>query len=246
MKKPLKNIDLFYIITLKGKEERAEAVKKDLINFGLDKKKIVILVNLKDSENPERGCFNSHLRAILDAKKRKAKNVAIFEDDLDISDNIKKDSLDNINNFLEENKEWDIFYLGHLPNKIKTTKYKGVVRVNSYLTHAYILNERTIKNLSNIKYEGKAIDRIYNHLENSYAIYPMIMYQKPIVSTIINQRNYLTEKKSLQIFEEKLYEGKPRFYVYIRYFSGKENILQSLKYLKSIILGLIKWKTHKK
>ncbi len=134
-----------------------------------------------------RGCYESHLSIIRDAYYNGCKNVLIFEDDVVDSPNFNNKLISKAIDFLTENKDWDIFYFGHMPDILSsssTTISANIIKTQSTLTHAYAISRKYMKILIDKEYSGIAIDKIYVKNENSYALYPMAFYQSESESDI--------------------------------------------------------------
>jgi GR25 family glycosyltransferase involved in LPS biosynthesis len=133
------------------------------------------------------GCFESHISCIKEAYEQGCKNCLIFEDDPEESEFLTSDRLQEIISFLETNKDWNLFYLGFMPDitSFSSKHISGnIYNVHGLTTHAYICNRPLMEKLSKLKYNNIPIDQIYLYLPNCYATYPSMFYQKPGVSDI--------------------------------------------------------------
>jgi GR25 family glycosyltransferase involved in LPS biosynthesis len=128
------------------------------------------------------GCFDSHIRVIREAYYSGAKRVLIFEDDITPTDYLNVENLKKAIKFMKTKKDWDLFYLGALPeirrHYSRQTKYPGIYRLHGVCTHAYIVNRSAMKKLINLKFDGTAIDYYYiNNFNKCYALYPTLFLQ---------------------------------------------------------------------
>ena len=73
---------------------------------------------VEDPILPSRGCFRSHAEIIRDAHGRGVNRLGVFEDDVVIKTIPSQDQLTQIQNFLDTNREWEIFFLGGWPDII--------------------------------------------------------------------------------------------------------------------------------
>jgi glycosyl transferase family 25 len=116
----------------------------------------------KDSENPRRGCYNSHRNILQLSKDRKYKQVLIFEDDADL--HVPWNIFVNKVNDIKYEKDWKLIQLGYYP--IATKRIKGnntlVKIICSYCTHSYIIN---VQKLIIPEYNGIEIDALLTGCE---------------------------------------------------------------------------------
>jgi glycosyl transferase family 25 len=195
-----KNIPI-YVISLKTSQDRRKKIQDMLngqVNFNfydavdgkeMSKKDIELSnkVFKKDSLNPgQRGCFLSHLKLYEKIKKEKIKNTLILEDDASI-DNFYY--LKNLDKFLID--DYDIIFLGHCAeNEGEFVKETFTIRksVSPRCTHAYIISEKGANKLIDYFYSQKwdlPIDElIYRHDLNKYSLFPVLMKQNGMNSTI--------------------------------------------------------------
>ena len=83
-------IDQIYVISVKSSvDRRIEFSKKnpDIVNLSNFKWFLVE----KDTQNTVRGCYNSHINVLIDAKKNNFKNILILEDDSYLVINFSED-----------------------------------------------------------------------------------------------------------------------------------------------------------
>ena len=133
--------------------------------------------------NPKRGCLESHLSVIKDAIKKKQKYLLILEDDCKF--------IGGLSFMKRPPQDWDMIFLGGTVHRIIDKKHDGYARVQTWTTHAYIINLMNKTLISKIleaeNYDGE-IDRYY--LEkihpnfNAYMCDPMIAIQKEGYSDI--------------------------------------------------------------
>lgn len=168
-------IDGVLCISLKDRHDRRELLLNEFKDSGLA---IEFVIVEHDKENPERGCFDSHIRCAEIALSRNFSNVLILEDDATLlSFNPKK--IPQVNSFLAH-KNPDIFYLGTILGKLWLTWNKGVARYRAKGAHAYILSSAGCKKLIlYTPYSGTPIDKIFSKKFKTYGIFPMICQQLP-------------------------------------------------------------------
>lgn len=170
------------VISLNYRTDRHTQVEEE-------SKKIKLVVNLnyvkKHPNGGQQGCFESHVQLCKEALERGEKSCFILEDDFEATNDFLKS---RCNKALQEsidfmkNNDWDLFYLGVLPNWwMSDSKRIGkfTYKLQPWAcTHAYLINEKYMKEVSNWKYTGTAIDQKYRNCKKAFAIQPQIFKQR--------------------------------------------------------------------
>ena len=198
-------INKIYCISLEKRKDRREYLETQFekldheVNFHIVKK----------NSDPIRGCLESHIECIKEAKELEYENILMLEDDILINEKVVED-IEKV--YIPE--DFDMFYLGyHINNGFKFGK--NILKLlSAQTTHAYIINKRVfdfiLNNIENDwstisewslrnKYESltnynvRAIDLFYSkwihhHRLKTYGIYPMLIHQKPDFSDIENRQ----------------------------------------------------------
>lgn len=170
-----------YVINLKERKEKRKYIKHEM-----EKRKIPFQFYLADLHptSPKRGCLESHLHLIRKTyEEKKYPQLMIFEDDAKF--------VGSISNLKRVPNDWDMIYFGGTVFRVLEKKHEGWTRVQTWTTHAYMINMRNEKLVEELlkmeTYEGE-IDRYY--LEkihpnyNCYMCDPMIVLQKEGYSDI--------------------------------------------------------------
>ncbi|ORL70326.1 hypothetical protein B7H19_06140 [Pseudomonas putida] len=169
------DIDGVFCISLKERTDRRELLEKEFEGSGV---RIDFLIVERDSENPERGCFDSHVKCAQLAIERNYRNVLILEDDATLLE-FESVQVQQINSFMSRH-EPEQFYLGANLGKVWLTWHKGIARVRAKGTHAYILSRKGCQHLlSHAPYSGVAIDKVYSKNFKAYMAFPMLSQQQP-------------------------------------------------------------------
>ena len=214
------DIDNTYCITIKERKDRQKIVSLQCSQLGLSFDFVKVE---KNKENPEKGCLESHMLCIKDAKLNGYKNVLIMEDDVKFNGPLLKMYLEQFKIKVPEN--FDIFYLGYNIND--GYKYDDNIMkiISSQCAHCYIVNEKVydyiLDNVAKdwtkfpiwqkrnsfekqVNFNCRAVDLFYgkivSDLGNSYGLYPMICHQLDSFSDIENKMvsyTNLLNKKSL-------------------------------------------------
>ena len=182
-------VDKVFCVSLINRKDRRQKIKKHL-----KKRKIQFKFYnaVKNTQNPAKGCLQSHLNIIRQAKQKNLKAIMILEDDCFF---IKKPVLP------EPPKDWDMLYLGgNLEEVIE--KKENWNQMRCWTTHSYIIKQNMydiiIKGLSDY---NKEIDRYYcEEIHKTYKCYmaePQITKQMAGYSNIEKKKvNYDTMKKA--------------------------------------------------
>jgi len=174
--------DQIYIINLESRVDRLKEVEQELKKIGIDINHPV--VHLFKANKPEqnagwpsagtKGCFQSHLAILKDAKKNQYQRILVLEDDVTFVSNFNyqlESLISQLNNI-----SWDIFYGGYqISDQIKADNLKVLSNQfqnkNLFLspsntdvmcTHCVAFNESVISDL--IKYLEAMMARPAGHI----------------------------------------------------------------------------------
>ncbi len=111
--------DLVCVINLPQRTDRKREIVQELSRVGLwlAPGHIEVFPAVRPTEPAGfptvgyRGCFMSHLNVLKKAKREKARNVLIIEDDLTVSDRFQQDQASLIEQL--ESQRWGMCYFGH-------------------------------------------------------------------------------------------------------------------------------------
>lgn len=169
------DVDGVFCISLREREDRRALLTQEFHGSGLA---IEFLIVERDQQSPERGCFDSHMKCARLALERGYRRVLVLEDDATlVSFGIQQVS--QINAFLNKQSP-ELFYLGANLGRVWLTWYRGVARVRTKGTHAYILSSEGCRHLlSHAPYSGTAIDKVFSKKFRAYMAFPMLSQQQP-------------------------------------------------------------------
>ncbi len=199
------NIGDIYCITLKSRKDKRRKMNKHLKKKKLTRVKY-FYANLH--KNPQRGCLESHVSIIKEAKRRNLPNVLILEDDA----RIKTKQL-FFNSMLTPPEDWDFLYLGGNVQQILNGSGGSYwKRISCLTTHAYIVRNTMydfiLKNAPKTK---KAIDVFYAqdvHFDNNaYILTEPMVIQEAGYSDIQNEfkdYNHLLHKNLSENLPDEL------------------------------------------
>lgn len=168
-------IDGIFCISLKERADRRELLTQEFTGSGLA---VEFLVVDRDSQSPERGCFDSHMKCARAALERNYRRVLVLEDDATL---LAFDAVQvkQMNAFFER-REPELFYLGANLGKVWLTWSRGIARVRAKGTHAYILSSEGCQRLlEHAPYKGIAIDKVLSKQFKAYMAFPMLSQQQP-------------------------------------------------------------------
>jgi GR25 family glycosyltransferase involved in LPS biosynthesis len=219
LNKDIQNV-LSYGISLEERKDKRDKLKKLCKKNGIP---LHLFIAQRHPEGGKRGCLDSHLRIIKEAyankENTKAKNLLIFEDDIEFVDSLQlnkglQPSNQVVNSLSLSSafkngvpKDYDMLYFGGTVHRvIDRESYAGWVQMSCWTTHAYLINlekdemvQKIIRDLENYKEE---IDRYYlNEIHTQYKAYmcnPMVIIQQAGFSDIENcEVNYDFMQKTL-------------------------------------------------
>ncbi|NVN56485.1 hypothetical protein FLM52_11895 [bacterium Scap17] len=168
------DVDGVFCISLVERKDRRQMLLEEFAPLGLD---IEFYLAERDSEDPERGCYESHQACAAMAIERGYERVLILEDDATLL-SFKHEVIQRANAFLKL-KQPEILYLGGMLGRMWLIPFPNVVRARLTGTHAYVLSRLGCKNLVRQQFDGTPIDTHYCNAVKSYSVYPMISAQQP-------------------------------------------------------------------
>lgn len=184
LKESLNNyVSKIYYINLASRTDRDKHINKCFNELNIKAEKFHAIPSSKHI----RGCNQSHLQIIENAKNQNYKSICIFEDDcyFDVQFN------DYLQKIFTSNICWDMLFLGHCLSRKKNNKTEILCTMNQiYCTHAYCINSTAYNFLiERLKTLSIPIDHIYNRINHNeelkiLAVYPSIVEQVPNKSNI--------------------------------------------------------------
>jgi GR25 family glycosyltransferase involved in LPS biosynthesis len=139
--------------------------------------------NAIKNTNGNLGCLSSHKILYRYGVKKEMKNILIFEDDIFPTNSLTIKNMREIITFLTIIPEYDIFFLGIVPDiRTKTTEkiWDNIYTVKGICTHAYIISNKGMRKLMNIEYTLKTpLDYIIRDSELKMIMYyPCLFHQE--------------------------------------------------------------------
>jgi len=220
-----------YCINLRSRKDRLKQAQKVFKKIGLD---VSFHIVDKHPNGGSQGCFESHIQIITEAYNKGYERCIIFEDDATPTSKLNNGLLRKCIKFMNKNKDWNIFYLGVLPEiRNHSTKHitDNIYKLSGICTHAYVIHRRLMEKLINMKYIGITIDYLFIQLDSCYAVYPTLFYQGLSDSDITTNKIYSSIKNKNII--ELYYNIQEKYAYYIG------TPLISLKMIIFIILSFL-------
>ena len=218
-------IDKIYCISLEERKDRREFLKTQFEKLDHEVHYHIV----KRNPDPIKGCLESHIECIKEAKELGYTNILMLEDDILINESVMEEMKP-----IHIPEDFDMFYLGyHVNNGLKYGN--NILKLlSAQTTHSYIMNSRVFdyvienihKDWTSLKewkirnkyesltnYDVKAIDLFYSKFIHhqrlkSYGIYPILIDQKPDYSDI-EKRNIdyrsLMKGKSVEFYKKEPY-----------------------------------------
>lgn len=168
-------IDGALCISLKNREDRRALIKKEFAESGLE---IDFIIVDPDVENPERGCFDSHMKCAALAIERNYAYVLILEDDATLL-SFSPQHILRLNRFITRRAP-KLLYLGATLGKLWLSWDRGIARLRAKGTFAYIMSNQGCQELIQLSpYSGKAIDNLFSKAFKAYCSFPLICNHQP-------------------------------------------------------------------
>jgi hypothetical protein len=201
-------IDMVYILTLEDSSRRQNYMNQ--INKYNIHKNIIIQHN-KGYKNSKKQLYNqdtisdindSFYHAFYHAKQNNYQNIIIFEDDFEFNDTINSNIVNNIGNFIKNNK-FHIYHLGSIFHISYPTIYLGhLISVFITSAHGVIYNNKYIDYYINQYEKGMSIpnDQVWLDLKIiKYTYYKPLCFQ--VFGETKNRNNWKFKEIILKIFE---------------------------------------------
>ena len=227
--------DQIYCINLKIRKDKYNSAVNTFNNINLNN--INFFLADKHKKGGMYGAFDSHIKVIKDAYTNNYNNILIFEDDVKIGKFYSNLLLKKSINFMKNNNEWDIFYLGYFPYGPKfniTPITNHIFKSNPVVTHAYCLNRKSIIKILNTyqSYIGKIQYDVWlsTHSNlNSYCIAPIIFDQ---------YLNFTSDNSNPGVFEKYFFRDNQSIYEKYNIMSNTSLIIYNYYKNKNIIMIL--------
>ncbi len=200
-------IDMVYILTLEDSTRKEHYMNQ--INKYLPHKNILIQYNKGYKkcnkklykQEPASDLNDAYYQVFTHALKKKYENIIIFEDDFFFDHNINQYIVDDIGNFIKNNK-YDIYHLGNVFG-IPIPSYSTHIRyLNFSCSHSVIYNNLFFKKFIEIYNNGfsEPNDMIWNNLNIiKYSYYKPLCFQ--ILLKTENRDAWITGKISVPLYE---------------------------------------------
>lgn len=196
--------DRLYCVSLREREDRRISAQTEFAKVGLEHR-VEFLISERYSNDFEREVYDSHMTCLRKGLEAGAKNIVIFEDDIEF-DRFDPKRLECCTDFLQKHPEWKVMLLGALIRSSQKTSNPCVRKVRyQSLTHAYVLNRHYAETLAYEPWQGIVNDTLFRPLNDDvYALYPMCAFQKNFTSDnykypwLARIRNFLGGLKRIQ------------------------------------------------
>lgn len=197
MRELVKFVDKIYCINLDSRKDRWLEVFPRFEQLGIADQ--VVRVSAVVDQDPRIGCRDSHVQCVSDAIQNNYGKILIFEDDvLFVQENMPH--FDELCSFLNNDKKWDLFYLGGVPMFPASFLTGNVFRSRFFSTHAYVANKRAFKRIQRAE---SPIDIWYSQNMVSYGLCPIYAVQGAGFSDI-RKEELLHKEASMQRRYDKL------------------------------------------
>ena len=174
--------DKIYCITLDSRPDRMEEANRQFARVGLADR-VEFFITKKDTDDPVRGIFQSHLHCLRQGIKANAEHILIFEDDI-LFRGFDEQALREACCYLKKNTLWDGFFLGCITDGSLPTGSRNTRQIDyRCLTHGYALRRPFAERIIREPWRGIPYDGLlkqFNH--NYFALASMCAFQRPTPS----------------------------------------------------------------
>jgi glycosyl transferase family 25 len=194
-----------YVINLEHRADRRVAIQKQLSRIGWHADFFSAIRPESATNFPSigaRGCFLSHVAVLKKAQNRGVQQLVILEDDVNFAPSFSERW--NFSMSALENKEWSIFYPGHLLNDLPAGLQRISPSVGVRCTHFMVINGHAISTLIRgletilsrpaghplggpMHVDGAySTIRLQDHSLTTYVYFPALGYQRPSRTDVAN------------------------------------------------------------
>lgn len=199
-------VDRIYCVNLDRRKDRWERSNEIFKNYNLTVERFVAIDGKELKSNEMKlpsgviGILRSDLAIIKNAKQNNYKNILIFEDDIEFSEDFNQKFDEYIKQIPED---WSFIYLGGNNKRPATMISENAKKIDlMYSAYAVIIRQNVYNELiEEISKEQKQVDLIFASLQKkypSYMIYPYLVWVRNDYSDI-NERfidvSYLKKDK---------------------------------------------------
>jgi len=170
--------DKIFCISLSHRTDRREEAGRQFAAVGLSDR-VEFLIVEKDSEDPERGCYESHLACLRKGLEAGAELIVVFEDDILFS-RFTPDRLDQAASFCRRHQKFQVLFLGCLVRGSRRTDYPGIRNISFRCSaHAYVIPRRFAEILVRSPWREIAYDDFLRTFSDGemYALCPSFAFQ---------------------------------------------------------------------
>jgi GR25 family glycosyltransferase involved in LPS biosynthesis len=185
------DVDAVFCITLHESTERQKLMGELAQRLNLP----ITMYKVNRMANPLEGSWTSHYNLVKFSYENGYDKVLIFEDDAVESQLYSDDIIRDSFKFMNENKDWDLFYLGWCPghpvddanhfysclNGDKVKGYKHVYSCDCFCQHAYVVSRKGMKLFIEYfkQFNGQQMDiAVLTKKLNIYMCSPMLFDQR--------------------------------------------------------------------
>jgi GR25 family glycosyltransferase involved in LPS biosynthesis len=137
----LNYFDAIVYINLSHRQDRDTLIQEELRRLQVSPEKIYRLEGIHDYLNGNRGCAQSHMKALELAKQNKWKHLLILEDDVRFTKTSSEVEETIVSFFQSFNQKWDVFFLGTNVIEYEESDHQEFKKILcAQCAHAYAVN----------------------------------------------------------------------------------------------------------
>lgn len=180
-----KDFPLVLCINLKEREDRYAEAIAEFKKVGLEN---VTFYRTNRDTDRNKGCIDSHMACLEYAIKMGVPYVLVLEDDVEFQPEYQE-GIRNVINYIQNNPDWEILYLGGFIYKKKQHRTKQILEGSVLCTQAYVIKTELARRLlqwrSYFAHKRISVDLFYTMIIGDKALVhsrPMICTQRASVS----------------------------------------------------------------
>jgi hypothetical protein len=169
-------VDRVFCISLSARTDRRELFGREVATFISNEVEFFIA---EPSNDPVRGCYESHQAIAIKALSAGWERVLIFEDDAKPY-KLGPRQICWINRFLQRG-QFEVLHLGYTMGRTWLTWFLYIACGRVVALHAYVLSHEGCRVLAETPFSGEPVDVMFKRKMKQHCVFPMLFRQQPAV-----------------------------------------------------------------
>jgi hypothetical protein len=172
------DVDAVYCISIKERNDRRELFRRTV---GGQIHNQVIFHVVERSDDPVRGCYESHQALARQALDEGLQRILVFEDDVKAYE-LKATPVRWVNRFIRT-RSFEVLHLGYSMGRTWLTWFPYIARGRVVALHAYVLSPEGCRILAETPYDGTPVDVLFKQRIKQHCVFPMLFRQHAASAT---------------------------------------------------------------